>query len=116
MVEVSDVGKMVKCPNCGEIGKVAIEKVSVKGKIYHYLSVRHYIGHGRVKRCLIKRVSDDEVTKLVTKPMVTKPTKPEATKPVVKLSDIEELRKMLEDHQRAIKEMISELLFLVRKK
>jgi len=34
MIEISDVGKMVKCPNCGEIGKVGIEKVSVKGKIY----------------------------------------------------------------------------------
>jgi len=123
MVEVSDVGKMVKCPNCGEIGKVGIEKVSVKGKIYHYLSVRHYIGHGKVKRCLIKRVGEDEVTKQVTKQVtkleVTKPAKPmetKLTKPVAKPSDIEELKKMLEDHQRAIKEMISELLFLVRKR
>jgi len=53
---------------------------------------------------------------MVTKLEVTKPTKLEVTKPVVKVSNIEKLRKMLEDHQRAIKEMISELLFLVRKK
>jgi len=57
-----------------EKGKVAVERVNVKGKPYYYLSVRHTLGHGRSKRCLIRRLSDDEVPKLmVTKLLVAKP-------------------------------------------
>jgi len=52
MVEVSDVGRMIKCPECGEMGKVGIEKVSVKGKIYlRMVRIRLVLPESHVDSC-----------------------------------------------------------------
>jgi len=130
---IEDIGKEIACPKCGERGKAAVERVNVKGKPYYYLSVRHTLGHGRSKRCLIRRLSDDEVAKLmVTKPlkaskpvtkMVTKPRpgRPQAPpKPPVK--EIEEIRKAIDDlktsfldFQRTIQAQIGEMVRTLRR-
>jgi len=104
---IEDVGREITCPKCGERGKVAVERVNVKGKSYYYLSVRHTLGHGRSKRCLIRRLADDEVAKLmVTKPLkVAKPVTKTAAKPPPErplmapkpVKEIEEIRKAIED-------------------
>jgi len=105
---IEDIGKEIVCPKCGERGKVAVERVNVKGKSYYYLSVRHTLGHGRSKRCLMRRLSDDEVAKLlVTKP-VTKPVtkmvaKPPAERPLMApkpVKEIEEIKNAIEDLKR----------------
>jgi len=68
-VGVEDIGTEVICPKCGARGRVAVERVTAGGKTYLYLSVRHVLGHGRAKRCLIRRLTDEEVAKT---PMVAK--------------------------------------------
>jgi len=68
-VGVEDIGTEVVCPRCGEKGKVAVERVTAGGKTYLYLSVRHVLGHAKAKRCLIRRLTDEEVAKI---PAVTK--------------------------------------------
>jgi len=67
MLTIEDIGRIVSCPKCGEQGRVSVERVSIKGHTYHYLTVRHPKGHAYTKRCLIRRLTEEEVSKLVSK-------------------------------------------------
>jgi len=64
MLEVDDVGKAVVCPSCGRQGVVEVLKVRGRreGQLYSYLAVRH-VEHSKVKRCVIRRLSPEEVEK-----------------------------------------------------
>jgi len=47
-------GERVKCPVCGEEGVAAVDRFTAKGRVYHYVVVRHFKGD-RVRRCVIRR-------------------------------------------------------------
>jgi len=64
MLEVDDVGKTVVCPSCGRQGVVEVLRVRGRreGQLYSYLAVRH-VERSKVKRCVIRRLSPEEVEK-----------------------------------------------------
>ncbi len=51
----ADIGREVICPRCGRLGVVVKHTVTVKGRRYEYLIIRHY--RDRDRKCLIKRLT-----------------------------------------------------------
>jgi chromosome segregation ATPase len=64
-------GEVVRCPKCGQEGRVAVFTVAAKGRRYTYLVVEHRAEYGRAKRkvstarCVLQRISTGEAEKQV---------------------------------------------------